>query len=692
MLPVFLCAFFLCSSVAWAGKQVKVGIMDCYMPYMSFNIYNQPKGAAVDLMNDIGKRYDLDVQYVHVVKDTAISLLNNGEIDLLLYGLKERKDLAENKGDSISITDTFFVTQKAMVICERTTWKPNSRLIYATDLLGNILFKFHPEHDVLEYENPEKAVLAVENGERDAAYGDYYMLQYVVRENNLYDLSIIPMDDGEKELCFLVSNKIDPEVYASVNDGIKSIDRMEMQKKIYTNSFSTMDSTLWKHPVQVIAGLLAVMLISFLSLFSFHQLQMRQQQVKRLEEQKKYEEQLKGMVKEALRASESKSMFLSRMSHEIRTPITAIIGFNQMIKENQDDKEKVIMWQEKIGSAGNHLLEVINDILDMSRINSGRMEIVRRQFSLNTMLNQIAMIYEEMAHKKGLEFKAILPVYDLIVEADELHLKQVIINLISNAIKYNKENGSIKLIVRCLDLNETQKNMILHVDVFDTGMGMDEDTLTRVFCEFERGNSAEKQMIGGTGLGLAISSKLIEQMGGKLQAESTLGKGSRFWFDMSMDVVKINKTAEEIPNEQEMEPPDLTGCKILVAEDNEINVEIETYILESLGAEVEIAENGQVACDKFAASKEHYYMAIVMDIMMPVMNGYEATQEIRSMNHPDAKDIYMIALSANAYDEDKQKSAAAGLNEHCTKPIITEEIYMALAHAKDVYQKSLKNT
>jgi len=384
---------------------------------------------------------------------------------------------------------------------------------------------------------------------------------------------------------------------------------------------------------------------------------------------KKAEEQLR-IMSIAKKANQAKSDFLSRMSHEMRTPMNAIIGMTK-IAEKTDDVSRLKYCLSTIDTSSAHLLGIINDVLDMSKIEAGKFELEKIPMNIEKMLTKVSNIIIDNVEKKnqkldvkmakGLEMNYI---------ADDLRLSQVITNLLSNAVKFTPENGKITITV---EKTGSKGNVnTLRFSVIDTGIGMTEEQIARLFNAFEQADGSISRKFGGTGLGLAISKNIIEKMGGRIWVESEEGAGSRFIFEVDLEREPLQEGAApnspEIQTDTTAETPDLSGVNIILAEDMEINREIFITLLEETHISIDIAENGLAAVSKFRENPEKYDL-IIMDVQMPEMDGYQATRTIRAMDTPKAKNIPIIAMTANAFKKDVDHCLEAGMNDHLAKPI-----------------------
>ncbi|MDR1106824.1 MAG: response regulator [Treponema sp.] len=359
-------------------------------------------------------------------------------------------------------------------------------------------------------------------------------------------------------------------------------------------------------------------------------------------------------------ASRAKSRFLSSMSHEIRTPLNAIIGMAQ-IAGKAETMEKARASAEKISAASNHLFGVLGEILDMSNIESGKMKIENARFVFDRVMNEVVSIIGERCQAKGITFTNNAADFPrAAVMGDKLRLKQILINLLDNAVKFTPEDGSVDFTVRVTE--ETASSFDVSFIVTDNGIGITEEQQGKLFAAFEQG-SVNSMKHGGMGLGLAISRGLAEMMGGTITVKSAPAKGSVFTLALPLE------KAASAPDEDKPAVPDLSGRHILSVEDIEINRMVLTELLAETGAVIDEAADGLEALEKFAASPEGYYCFIFMDLLMPHMNGYDAAMKIRAMDRADAASVPIVALSANAYQEDVKKALDAGMNGHLTKPI-----------------------
>ena len=388
------------------------------------------------------------------------------------------------------------------------------------------------------------------------------------------------------------------------------------------------------------------------------------------------------MKSKADAVSQAKTDFLSRMSHEIRTPMNAISGMTTIAKNVVHDPVKTLDCLEKIESSNVYLLNLVNDILDMSRIESGKLELNYGVLDLTKLLASLESLFHAQALEKGLTMRLEDGrMGNRQLRADSLRLNQVFVNIIGNAVKFTDQGG---ITVQVEEL-ETEPRAVYRFSVIDTGSGIEPSSLTRIFNPFEQADASTASRRGGTGLGLSISYRLVQMMGGILEVRSEVGRGSEFFFTLAFDYAP-EEASDTAGTEEKKEPvsrPDFHGRRILLAEDNEINREIAKTLLEMNGFTVDCAADGQEALDRFCGGKPGQFDAILMDIRMPVMDGLEATRRIRTSGRADARTVPIIALSANAFDEDTKKSLDSGMNGHLSKPIELEKLLGVLEQCID---------
>ena len=395
--------------------------------------------------------------------------------------------------------------------------------------------------------------------------------------------------------------------------------------------------------------------------------------------ERQYEAELEKSAEQAKNANEAKTRFLFNMSHDIRTPMNAIVGFSGLLEKNLQNEKKAKEYLGKIQSSSNLLLMIINQILEMARIESGTAVLQLKAEDIDALFHRVNTVFEEDIRKKNLQYHADLDVRHHYVVCDQTKLQEIMLNIISNAIKYTPEGHSIHVKVHeAVSENPSRIRYIFSCE--DTGIGMSEEYLPHVYEEFSRERTTTENKVPGTGLGLSIIKSMIELMGGSIQVESRQGIGTKFTVDLSFDIA----SKEEVYGSQNIIKTSaihtIKGKRILLAEDNELNAEIVKTVLEDVGALITRVEDGQQAVELFEEKPAGTFDAILMDLMMPVMDGYTATKKIRSSERSDAKTIPIIAMTANAFQEDAEKCIAVGMNAHLAKPLDIEKVKTTICH------------
>lgn len=375
-------------------------------------------------------------------------------------------------------------------------------------------------------------------------------------------------------------------------------------------------------------------------------------------------------------ANRAKSTFLFNMSHDIRTPLNAIVGYTELILKHHDDNEKCIDYTHKIHSSSDFLLSLINNVLEMARIESNKMELDEAPFQAGGIVDEVIAVYSELMKQKNIEFIHSSDISTKYIYGDKVKIKEIFLNLVSNALKYTPEGGTITLTRKELPYDK-EGYMLMETVVSDTGIGMSAEYLPKLFDSFTRERNATENKIQGTGLGMPIVKHLIDLMGGTITVESEPGKGTTF-------VVRIPHRKAGIEDIQSddvitIDPEQFRGKRILLAEDNDLNAEIATEMLRDVGLEVERAADGIICVDMLLKAERHYYDLILMDVQMPNMDGYKATRTIRSMEDADKRNITIIAMTANAFEEDKKDALAAGMDGHIAKPVNINKLLKIIA-------------
>ena len=457
-------------------------------------------------------------------------------------------------------------------------------------------------------------------------------------------------------------------IYHLKNEGTGCYGIMLKQRDYYIYAYLPDTEVFHNLPLSVASVIFLYFLLFSTFWFWAYRTNLMHQKIEQ-EKDEKYKAELLIAAKKAEAANEAKTEFLQRMSHDIRTPINGICGFVNMADHYADDIKKQTEYRTKVKEASNLLLELVNDVLDMSKLESGEIVLEEIPFNLSSIFKEVFVVIEQMASEQNIQIeweKKEIIHRDFIGSPG--YVKRVMMNILSNAVKYNKENGHIY--ISCKEIPSKQPEMTTMEFVCrDTGIGMTDEFQKCVFEPFAQEHTGSRTKFAGTGLGMSIAKNLIEKMGGSISFESEEGAGTTFVIRVPF---KIDPDADKREEQRDVSEKSIKGLHILLAEDNELNMEIAEFVLQNGGADVTKAWNGQEAVELFRKSAYGEFDAILMDIMMPVMNGYEATKMIRSLDREDAKEVPIIAMTANAFMEDRLKAKEAGMNEHIVKPIDVE--------------------
>ena len=375
-------------------------------------------------------------------------------------------------------------------------------------------------------------------------------------------------------------------------------------------------------------------------------------------------------------ANKAKTDFLFNMSHDIRTPMNAIVGYSSLMEKHFEDIERCRDYLDKIQNSSNFLLSLINNVLEMARIESGKLLLDEKVCKASELVDSIISVYADLMEQKKITFTVKVDIHTEYYYGDSVKLSEIFLNIISNAYKYTKEGGSISLTVKEIGCDKEGYTM-LQTEVSDTGIGMSEEFLPKIFEEFSREYTLEENKIEGTGLGMPIVKRLVDLMGGTIEVESELGKGSTFLITLPHRIAEVKDGKKETVHK--VDPKKFLGKRILLAEDNEMNAEIAAEILGEAGFIIEHAEDGNVCIQMLLDRKANYYDLILMDVQMPNMDGYEATRAIRNLKDKSKANIPIIAMTANAFEEDKKDALAAGMDGHLAKPVEVSKLMETLA-------------
>ena len=610
-----------------------------------------------------------------------LQALQEHEIDMIFYAGRN-SDLAEKKG--YTLTNTAW-TYSLMAVTDEKYFNEDESYTVAVPkeqeaLKQHIVFSY-PQWKLVDYDSLTDAADMVTNEKADC-----FLMgasQALIYDNNR-DFKSIPLTKT-MEACIAVKSG-EGKLLSILNKTLKA-----MPSDMLTSALAIYDSTADKVTFSDFVKdnlLVFFATVGFFALSIIVIILVLLQKAKKAEaaaklaasDTQKLNDKLEIALKKAEDASLAKTRFLNNMSHDIRTPMNAILGYAQLMEDelNEKDLPKASEYLEKLQQSGNLLLSIINNVLDMARIESGRMEIDENYGRIEDIRQTLFEIFEDEAEKKNLALHYTINVEHEHILTDVTKVKEILVNILSNAIKYTPAGGSVMVDVDELPCDESGY-MIARTRVSDTGIGMSQEYLTKIFDAFTRERNTTKSKIAGSGLGMSIVKKYVDLLGGTIDVESELGKGSTFTVTLKHRIADesyyINKHIEEPGTGSEI----LEGRNILLAEDNDLNAEIAEAILERAGLKIERVENGIQCVDRIMEMPAGTYDMILMDIQMPKMNGYKATQTIRHLPDKDKACIPIIAMTANAFEEDKREAIAAGMNAHIAKPIQVDNMLSILS-------------
>ena len=496
------------------------------------------------------------------------------------------------------------------------------------------------------------------------------------------DESLLGQNTAENEVVQEMKKHTDSQhIYHLKNEGTGCYGIMLKQRDYYIYAYLPDTEVFHNLPLSVISVIFLYFLMFSIFWFWTYRTNLAHRKQEQ-EKDEKYKAELLIAAKKAEAANEAKTEFLQRMSHDIRTPINGICGMVNMAEHYAGDLEKQTEYRTKVKKASNLLLELVNEILDMSKLESGEIVLEEIPFNLSSISREVFAVIKQMAAEQNIRIeweKKEITHRDFIGSPG--YVKRVMMNILSNAVKYNRENGHIY--ISCMEIPSEQPGMTTMEFVCrDTGIGMTEEFQKCVFEPFAQEHTGSRTKFAGTGLGMPIAKNLVEKMGGTITFESEEGAGTTFVIRVPF---KIDMNADKREKQKDVSEKSIKGLHILLAEDNELNMEIAEFMLQNEGTVVTKAWNGQEAVELFRKSKPGEFDVILMDIMMPVMNGYEATKMIRSLDREDAKTIPIIAMTANAFTEDRLRAKEAGMDEHIAKPVdgklLINIIYKLMKHS-----------
>lgn len=654
-------------------KTITVAVPENWYPfYCKETSQKNHVGIMVDVLDKIKDFTGLDFSYVYAKNySDAVHLVQRGKADILGFFLGDENDAAQ-LGLALSAS---YVSANNIIVRNKACSYPAPGLVGALVESQRFPSGISAEK-IRSYPGIKEALAAVNSGEVDFIYGLSSKMEQDILRYHFTNLAPVTLVNDQSAISFALPTPVDPDLLTVLNKAINNLSESERTvirnrnlESIGVNEFSLTDF-IYANPLQFMFIVMFVLSVLFTALLLAIGARMKATVIQ-------------GNLKRAEAANLAKSEFLSRMSHEIRTPMNGIVGMSTIAMQNIDNTDKIKDCLEKVIMSSKHLLVLINDVLDMSKIESGKVELRHESFNFRAFLQDFENLYGEQAKSKGISYETILA-SDLEVQiiGDSLRLNQVLSNLLSNALKFTPAKGMIKL--RVSKTGEDQENVYLRFEVIDTGCGIAEENYDKIFESFEQENVDVTYKYGGTGLGLSIVKRFTGLMGGGIHVTSVQGSGSTFTVDLPFGKIKESGKPtrfSDINGRNDLAKDcyavdyDFKGKRILLVEDNELNREIAEELIGVTGASVESAEDGVQAVEMFKESAEGYYDLILMDVQMPHMDGYEATRCIRALGRSDAQKVPIFAMTANAFAEDVQKSREAGMNAHISKPLNIRAVY-----------------
>ena len=654
-------------------KTITVAVPENWYPfYCKETSQKNHVGIMVDVLDKIKDFTGLDFSYVYAKNySDAVHLVQRGKADILGFFLGDENDAAQ-LGLALSAS---YVSANNIIVRNKACSYPTPGLVGALVESQRFPSGISAEK-IRSYPGIKEALAAVNSGEADFIYGLSSKMEQDISRYHFTNLAPVTLVNDQSAISFALPTPVDPDLLTVLNKAINNLSESERTvirnrnlESIGVSEFSLTDF-IYANPLQFMFIVMFVLSVLFTALLLAIGARMKATVIQ-------------GNLKRAEAANLAKSEFLSRMSHEIRTPMNGIVGMSTIAMQNIDNTDKIKDCLEKVIMSSKHLLALINDVLDMSKIESGKVELRHECFNFRAFLQDFENLYGEQAKSKGISYETILA-SDLEVQiiGDSLRLNQVLSNLLSNALKFTPAKGMIKL--RVSKTGEDQENVYLRFEVIDTGCGIAEENYDKIFESFEQENVDVTYKYGGTGLGLSIVKRFTGLMGGGIHVTSVQGSGSTFTVDLPFGKIKESGKPtrfSDINGRNDLAKDcyavdyDFKGKRILLVEDNELNREIAEELIGVTGASVESAEDGVQAVEMFKESAEGYYDLILMDVQMPHMDGYEATRCIRALGRSDAQKVPIFAMTANAFAEDVQKSREAGMNAHISKPLNIRAVY-----------------
>lgn len=632
-------------------------------------------GIVIDILNLLAKKTDLTFNYVSGGEQSSpFDSIDDSDVDLVLTSLNKvdaDDDAVSFVTNDILASDVDFATKDGAPLPKDRN--PVIAIPKSFRGLTSTLKREVPDIEVRSFNNMEGCIRAVRTSQADGIALDTYLMYELLNSPYYDELKIIQSYSIELPYHIAGTADVDAGFMNILNYGISQLSSDEISAIVdkyttYEYYSPSIGEKLYSSRQTILFFIMVLLILCICIILWNHQ-------------KRKYTDELLKKNDDLIRATNAKSEFLSNMSHDIRTPMTAILNLTDLSLEELEQPELLKDDLNKIKVSGHYLLGLLNEVLDMSRIESGRMTMNPSVYTHADFVSYMDSMTAPLCRQQGIHFEWDKGTTGYDVYVDITRFNQVFYNILSNAIKYTPEGGNVSLLVT----NNHVKDGVLYCDfiIQDNGIGMSEEFQKKLFTPFERAENVNAYI--GTGLGLSITKRIVELMQGTIHIDSVLGKGTTVTINLPMPLAteEQRRASQDNSSMDKAKPSSLEGegrpMRILLAEDHRMNQEIITRILQKRNYEVQCTSNGKEALEAFSDSSPGYYSAIIMDIRMPVMDGLASTQAIRALDRSDAMAIPIIAMSANAYDEDVKKSLDSGMNEHLSKPIEAEKLYETLA-------------
>lgn len=669
----------------------------------------QLDGISIEIMNMISEETGLKFQY-QALPSGNITYEDLQRLGIDIVAGVEYNAINKNS-TGIIMTEPYMHAEKVFVCKKGVVFQPDSKMVIAvasgSQTIKKVIQEQYPNFQVMFYNSTEDALYTLLSGKADAVLQNQYMAERILCKPIYEDLQVVAtasIGDSQCLACIVPINRDNNNnlsddtalLLSVINKGIACLDTDKVSfvtiKETTENAYQfTMWDILYRYRFAITMLMISVLMIVVL-LYKNHLLRQKhkeqlatQQRAMELadmnERMKKQQLLLMDSLKQAEEGNRTKTTFLFNMSHDIRTPMNAILGFAEIAQRDIGDTDKLKNCIEKIQESGKNLLHLIDNVLDMSKIENGNISLTEDGCNLEECIETTWDILLPELEKRHITFQTDMSgVKNKLVYCDKTRISHILYDLLHNAVKFNKQGGSILVTVSQKNCN-IKEYATYEIHIKDTGIGMTQEFLSHVFEPFERERTSTISQTQGVGLGMSITKNLVDLMGGTIQVFSEVDEGTEFVLQFTFKLYESEQAQPEQQSSIENTyANDFSGKRLLLVEDNELNMEIANELLCDAGFSVETAQNGKIAVEMVQNSPVGYYDVILMDIQMPIMDGYEASRKIRSLDRKDLAEIPIIALTANVFDEDKKKALSNGMNAHIAKPLDVNVMYEVLGN------------